>query len=155
MSDFKRPDIEALRDAWQEAFPEIELKMETVPLEETMFTFPPEHLVPAARILVEQFDVPHLSTITGDDTGEGVALLYHFWAESGITLRALLPYDVLRIPTLTDLIPGAAFYEREVWELLGVTFEGHPDPEPLLMPDDWEGGHLLRKDEQTKENDDE
>ncbi len=145
MSDLKQPDIEAVRAAWREAFPEIELTAETIPSEEMVFTFPPEHLIPAARILVEQFEVTHLSTITGDDAGEGVVLLYHFWAQSGITLRALLPYDALTVPTLTDLIPGADFYEREVWEMLGVTFEGHPDLHPLLMPDDWEGEHLLRR----------
>ena len=155
MSDFKRPKIEALHNAWQEAFPQAEVTMATMPLEETVFTFPPEHLIPAARILVERFNVLHLSTITGDDNGEGLALLYHFWAGTGITLRALLPYDALQLPTLTDLIPGAAFYEREVAELLGVTFEGHPNPKPLLMPDDWEGEHLLRKDQKIKENDDE
>ena len=39
-----------------------------------------------------------------------------------------------------------AFYEREVAEMLGVTFDGHPDPGLFLLPDDWEGGAPLRKD---------
>ncbi len=144
---FAKPDIDVLLAAWREAFPEFELTKETLPVDEMVVTFPPEVVIPAMHILVEQFGVTHLSTITGDDTGEGVVLLYHFWAGSGLTLRTLLPYDGLRVPTLTDLIPGAAFYEREIWEMLGVTIEGHPDLQPLLMPDDWDGEHLMRRDE--------
>lgn len=49
------------------------------------------------------------------------------------------------IPSVTDLWAGAAWYEREVYDLFGVNFEGHPDMKRLLMPDDWIG-HPLRKD---------
>lgn len=144
---FAKPDIDALLETWRDAFPDLELTREMLPVDETVVAFPPEAVIPAARILVEQFDVTHLSTITGDDVGEGVVLFYHFWAGGGITLRTVLPYDALRVPTLTDLIPGAAFYEREIWEMLGVTFEGLSDPQPLLMPDDWDGEHPMRRSE--------
>lgn len=151
--NYRSPNIDKLIAAWQVAFPEDELAVQTLPLEEKVIAFPPEHIAPAARILVEQFHVTHLSALTADDTGAGITLLYHFWAGYGITLRTRLPYKQLQIATLTDLIPGAAFYEREVQELLGIIFEGHPEPRRLLMPDDWQGEHPLRTSDSGKEND--
>ncbi len=49
------------------------------------------------------------------------------------------------VPTVTAIWPSAGFLEREVWDLMGVVFEGHPDLRRLLTPEDWEG-HPQRKD---------
>jgi NADH-quinone oxidoreductase subunit C len=56
-----------------------------------------------------------------------------------------VPRDGGRVATITDLWAGAAWHERETFEMFGVVFDGHPNLAPLLLPDGFEG-HPLRKD---------
>lgn len=103
----------------------------------------------AFKRIVKDMKITHLSTITGIDLGQGIELLYHLAYEDSIevTLGFTIPKDDPRVPTVTDLVPGAVLYEREIHEVLGVNFEGHPNLTPLLLPEGWpEGVYPLRKD---------
>jgi NADH-quinone oxidoreductase subunit D len=120
------------------------LKAYRIPTHELVMALPPECIHTATRTLQEMFEVSHLSAITGQEREEGVELLYHFWDGTGLTLRTTLAPDNLSIASITDLIPGAVFYEREIVEMLHVEFQGHPDPRPLFLPDDWAGTAPMR-----------
>jgi len=60
-------------------------------------------------------------------------------------VRVQVPESDPVVPTLFDLYPGTEAMEREVFDLMGIRFAGHPDLTRILMPEDWEG-HPLRKD---------
>ena len=62
-----------------------------------------------------------------------------------VRVRTRVDEDDVRVPSVTDLWPGAAFGERECWDMFGIVFDGHPDLRRLLMPEAY-GHHPLRKD---------
>jgi NADH:ubiquinone oxidoreductase subunit C len=101
------------------------------------------------RYMAQKADFTHISTITGVDVGEEIEVIYHLSRDGRIelSLKVRTPKDNPILPTVTDIIPGATLYEREVHDLLGVTFEGHPDLSPLVLPEGWPSGvYPLRRE---------
>ena len=139
--------IDDMITALEHALPGLKIEMRQVPVDDTILTIAAESLRDVCHMLVHTFNFYHLSTITGLDTGSEIELLYHFWHKAGVTLRVVLSYAALQVDSLTSLIPGAQFYEREVAEMLGVSFAGLADPDPLFLPDDWDSTPPLRKGE--------
>ncbi len=100
-------------------------------------------------------EYPHLAIISSSDLGDSVELIYHFTIyyghhleEISLGLRVNLPKNDLKIPTLTDIIPGALFTERETQEMMGVEVVGIPDSRRLFLPDGFpEGVYPWRTDE--------
>jgi len=98
---------------------------------------------------------PHLAIISSSDLGSQVELIYHFTIyyghhleELSLGLRVKLPKSDLKIPTITDLIPGAIFTERETQEMMGVEVVGIPDARRLFVAQDVpQGVYPWRKDE--------
>ena len=62
-----------------------------------------------------------------------------------LTLRTFLNEPDLLVPTVVPLWPGANWMEREVWDMFGITFDGHPDHRRILLPEEF-AAHPLRKD---------
>ena len=62
-----------------------------------------------------------------------------------LRLKVRLNAEGAHIATVSGIWPAANWLEREVWDMFGIVFDGHPDPRRLLMPEDWDG-YPLRKD---------
>ena len=76
---------------------------------------------------------------------EVVAILLSFERRERVRVRVQVPDADPVLASLYDLHPGSEAMEREVFDMFGIVFEGHPDLTRILMPEDWEG-HPLRKD---------
>ena len=120
---------------------------------ETTVTIPRESLLDVARLLRADpalhfemlLDVTALDWLPREPRFD---VLYYFLSMKNNTrlrLRVQLSSDATSVPSLTAIYPGANFYEREVYDLFGITFLYHPFLRRLLLPD-YVAGHPLRKD---------
>lgn len=109
----------------------------------------------AAVKALKNLGIAHVSTITGLDTGEELMILTHlFGLGVEVTVKTALDRKNPVVSSITDLIPGATVYEREVYDLLGVKFRGHPNLKRLILSEDWpENSHPLRKDFKVQRRD--
>ena len=92
------------------------------------------------------------SSISGVDYGEGVPRRLHVLYElTSMTYRRRIRLEVTvdvedaHVPSAVQTYPTADWHEREIWDMFGIIFDGHPGLTRILMPDDWEG-HPQRKD---------
>jgi Ni,Fe-hydrogenase III component G len=114
-----------------------------------------DDIVEAGRFLF--FDMKcRLAIATGLETVEGIEILYHFYQDAErqmINLKVLAEKPDLSTYSLGAHFLAANWIEREIAEMYGVTFIGHPDPRRLLLSDDWkEGCYPFRKDFDPSEN---
>jgi NADH-quinone oxidoreductase subunit C len=92
-----------------------------------------------------------LVDVTAVDYGGGrpIEVVYQLWSiphKRALRVKCELPLDALEVASVVSLWRAADWLEREVYDLFGVTFTGHPDLRRIMMPDDYEEGHPLRKD---------
>ncbi|MEM1673934.1 MAG: NADH-quinone oxidoreductase subunit C [Candidatus Bathyarchaeia archaeon] len=100
------------------------------------------------KILLGSFKNVSLSAIVGLDLGDEIELIYSIRVDGSLLhIETSVPKSDPKIESICDLIPGADFHEREVFDLLGVDFLGHPSLKRLILPEDWpEKLFPLRKD---------
>ena len=116
----------------------------------------PEDVPEASRFLFRDMEA-RFQIASGIDTPAGIEILYH-WAfdtyDHIVTIKTTLDKEKPEIESIASICVGAEWIEREMWELLGITFKNHPDMRHLLLVDDWpEGMYPLRRDYTTGGND--
>jgi NADH-quinone oxidoreductase subunit C len=105
----------------------------------------------AAQILKHHRGFLFLSDVTAVDrypSEPRFEVVYHLLCherKQSLRLKSLLPGERPEIESVSGVWGAANWYEREVFDLFGIRFMGHPDLRRILMPEDWEG-HPLRKD---------
>ncbi|WP_052545824.1 NADH-quinone oxidoreductase subunit C [Elusimicrobium minutum] len=96
-------------------------------------------IYPITEILMNKLGFDYLCTITGVDCGDSIHALYHWGSKEGVllTIEAVLPMDNLKLKSITPLIRGAVYYERELADLLGVEVEGLPEGNRYPLDEDF------------------
>ncbi len=143
------PTVSALRGKFGDAV----LRHEVVADGQHVVFIPPDRSI---EILTWLRDDPGqayglLRDVTAVDYGGGRPLqvvyqLFSITHKLSLRVKCELPLDALEIESVYSLWKAANWLEREVYDLFGITFTGHPDLRRILMPDDYDEGHPLRKD---------
>ncbi|MFQ3580143.1 MAG: NADH-quinone oxidoreductase subunit C [Bacteroidales bacterium] len=113
-----------------------------------------ENIVEVVKVLFIDMKLRFI-TSSATDMEQYFEILYHFSNDKTgdiISLRTKIDKSTLQenqlseVDSITPIITGAEWIEREIWELLGINFKGHPNLKRLLLSDDWpEGNYPLRQ----------
>lgn len=118
---------------------------------ETLLWVKPEKIVAVCQYLKHEWGYVRVSGVTCIDRHpleprfEVLYLLHSIERNERLKLKVALPGASPEVDSVTGVWAGADWYEREVFDLFGVRFAGHPDLRRIMMPEGWEG-HPLRKD---------
>ena len=113
----------------------------------------PEFIVEALTLLRDKYDFELLSAMTASDYYPQQSPRFHVIYQltslaKNLSLQIRVPVDGAdpKIPTATGVYEVANWRERELMDMFGIVAVGHPDPRIILLPEDWQGKHPLRKD---------
>lgn len=135
----------------EEIIEELKTKHQYLAVAETgIITVPPDNLVGFMQDIKENFGFNYLTNVTGTDYRDYFEVIYNVSIVEHphmLHIKSKLDRDNPVVPSMVPIWGGAIWQEREVYDLLGINFEGHPDLRRILLDDDWEG-HPLRRDYQ-------
>ena len=126
-----------------------------------------EKILEVAQFIKDNLPFDHAESVTGVDFPEDkeIGVVYHLgsytdptYSKQVLALATRVPReenpnpgnDSTKLPSLRDIFYSVEFHEREIFEMLGVYFESHPDNRRLLLPEDWADLPPLRKDFRNK-----
>ena len=144
-----------------------DVEVEYVKENRTRIKVPKEKIYDIAKFIKDQTPFDHAESVTGVDFPEDkeIGVTYHLGSYTdpkyakqvlALSTRATREEnpnpgnDSTKLTSLRDMFYSVEFHEREVFEMLGVYFEGHPDNRRLLLPEDWADLPPLRKDFKNK-----
>ena len=144
-----------------------DVEVEYIKENRTRINVPKEKIYDVAKFIKDQTPFDHAESVTGVDFPEDkeIGVTYHLgsytdpeYAKQVLALATRVPReetpkpgnDSTKVTSLRDMFYSVEFHEREVFEMLGVYFEGHPDNRRLLLPEDWADLPPLRKDFKNK-----
>ena len=133
----------------REAFPSLDLKFKTY-LNQHFIEAPAEFVLDLLLYLRTHEGFEMLTDLTAVDRPaererfEVVYVLYSFSGNLRIRVKARVALDDT-VPSITSIFPAANWLEREIFDMFGIRFAGHPDLKRILMPEDWTG-YPLRKE---------
>lgn len=153
MHDLSLVAQEEIRKRIAAEFPETKIEL---PAANRITLVAPLHLLPELALYLrdaEGFD--HVTSVTGIDYPDRnlIRVTYHLSSYAKLPMRRLvlsvsvdLPRQDAKMSSLVPVWPSAEYHERETHEMLGVIFQGHPNLNLLLLPEDWTGLPPLRRD---------
>ena len=143
------PSVTALR----EQFPDAIFRNQVCAGDEDVVYVDPKRITEILGWLHDEADqhYDHLADVTAVDYGGGKPLevVYQLWSiphRAALRVKCELPLNGLEVDSVTGIWVGANWLEREVYDLFGIRFTGHPDLRRILMPENYAEGHPLRKD---------
>lgn len=143
---------EKLKKVFEDGIGEIKTDVPTYP-----FFFVSADKINAVSLFLrdeESLQFDNLSCLSGMDYDkDNLAVVYHLYSyvhHHKLVIKVVIPKSNPVVKTVSDVWAAADWHEREAYDLVGMTFEGHPDLRRILLSEDWEG-HPLRKDYKVPE----
>ncbi len=117
---------------------------------EPYFIVKAEDVVAFSRFIHDdpKLQMTFMMSLSGVDTGERYEIVYNICSyrlKHRVFFKTILNHEKPEVDTVLDIWPAANWYEREVWELFGITIRNHPNLTRFLLPEDWDEGFPMCK----------
>jgi NADH-quinone oxidoreductase subunit C len=136
-------------------FPDAKFELIEEKSDHPFLVVPAERIVDVCRFLRDTADLRFdaLSSLSSVDEGQTLLSVYHLFSYQHrhyCVLKVRVPRETPEVPSIQSIWPGAGWFEREAFDLMGIIYRGHDDLRRIMLPEDWVG-HPLRKDYQEQE----